>query len=87
MFQIKICSTHDELQELAQLAKEIWNSYFPGIISKEQIDYMVDKYQSLPTLTKAVKQDKYKHFSIIDDRKTDIGNGFIMDDYVMELTI
>lgn len=164
MFQIKICSTHDELQELAQLAKEIWNSYFPGIISKEQIDYMVDKYQSLPALTKAVKQEgytyflgyeekklvgycgvkdeekrlflsklyihktsrgkgysslllnraidfakkknlqsiyltcnkqnvnslhiyKYKHFSIIDDRKTDIGNGFIMDDYVMELTI
>lgn len=164
MFQIKICSTNDEIQELAKLAKEIWNSYFPSIISQAQIDYMVEKYQSLPALTRAMNQEGYtyflgyedkklvgycgvkdekkrlflsklyvhkssrgkgysslllnkavdfakkknltsiyltcnkqntnslhiyehKHFSIIDDRKTDIGKGFIMDDYVLELTI
>ncbi len=35
-----------ELHEVAELAEKIWHECFPGIISEEQISYMVDKFQS-----------------------------------------
>ncbi len=160
--EIKIC-TSNEIEELAILANEIWHEYFIQIISNEQIDYMVDMFQSKNALVKAM-EDGYiyflayenntligycgihpeeekvflsklylhkdyrgrglssfllkeainygkqnskkamyltcnknndnslgvyyaKGFYKIDDVKTDIGNGFIMDDYVLQLDI
>ena len=44
--KIKVCETEEQVQTLAKLASEIWHEYFVSIISKEQIDYMVEKFQS-----------------------------------------
>ncbi len=56
--------TINEIQSLADLASMIWNEYFVQIISKEQIDYMLDKFQSMPTLTKQIGEDGYEYFFI-----------------------
>ena len=40
--EIKVCETKQQIQELAGLATEIWHEYFVEIISKDQIDYMVE---------------------------------------------
>ena len=41
--EIKEVKTEAEIQRLADMAGKIWHEFFPGIISEEQIDYMVDK--------------------------------------------
>jgi len=148
---------------LSNKAYEIWNEYFPCILSKKQIDYMVDMFLSPSAIKNEIKEgyefylyysdetfigfavvkpeldklfisklyiDKehrgqgfasdmfnfvksiairdnlmamyltvnkyndtaievYKHkgFVKIDSVVTDIGNGYVMDDYIMECVI
>jgi diamine N-acetyltransferase len=43
-------ATEDHLPALAELAGVIWRQHYPGIISPEQIDYMLGKMYSLETL-------------------------------------
>jgi len=50
----------DELPVVQCLAHAIWHAHYPGVISAEQIDYMLARGYAM-----------------------DIGNGFVMDDYVM----
>lgn len=152
-----------EILGVAALAEEIWHEYFPPIIGEEQVDYMVEKFQSFDALKRQIadgyeyflissdymmvgytgvtekdgslflsklyllkdsrgqhlstevfghlidlakerKLDKiwltcnkynshsldvYKHlgFEIVRDEVTDIGNGFVMDDYILEYPI
>nr|WP_091176103.1 GNAT family N-acetyltransferase [Paenibacillus sp. 1_12] len=54
--------TEDEVTRLAQLALEIWNEYFVSIISKEQIEYMVEKFQSVHALTEQIKNQGYEYY-------------------------
>ncbi|OUP49285.1 GNAT family N-acetyltransferase [Lachnoclostridium sp. An181] len=152
-----------EILGVAALAEEIWHEHFPPIIGEEQVDYMVEKFQSFDALKRQIadgyeyflissdymmvgytgvtekdgslflsklyllkdsrgqhlstevfghlidlakerKLDKiwltcnkynshsldvYKHlgFEIVRDEVTDIGNGFVMDDYILEYPI
>jgi diamine N-acetyltransferase len=46
-------ASEEDLAAIAKLAGVIWRSHYPGIISPEQIEYMLGKMYSLETL----KQD------------------------------
>lgn len=152
-----------EILGIASLAEEIWHEHFTDIIGEDQVNYMVEKFQSFDALQKQVSDgyeyflistdymmagytgiheengslflsklyllkesrgqhlstevfhflvnlakernlnkiwltcnkynshtlDVYKHlgFQIVRDEVTDIGNGFVMDDYIMEYAI
>lgn len=152
--------TKNEIKELAALASKIWHEYWPCILTNEQINYMVEKYQSINAISNQLKNENYIYhivkikkpigyfgvstksnylflskfylikearnngfgkvifkeiikiakennkksikltvnknnkntieaykkwgFTIIDSVVTDIGNGFVMDDYIME---
>ncbi len=60
--EIKLCETQAQREELAQCAKRIWNEYFTDLLSQEQIDYMVERFQSYPALTKTMEQEHYTYF-------------------------
>ena len=159
----KLVKSDSEIKDFSALASEIWHEYFPCILEKEQIDYMVDLFFSKKAMTDSindgyefyfVKQDEenigfiaihpekeklflsklylaknhrgkgyaskmmnfvkeqtakkglakiyltvnkynthtidvYKHhgFQVIKSAEFDIGKGYIMDDYVMELCL
>lgn len=53
-----------EISVLAGIAAEIWNEYFITIISREQIDYMVDKFQSDKAITDQIANQGYEYFMI-----------------------
>ncbi len=59
--EIKRC-TISEIEALAKLAAEIWHEYFTSIITEEQINYMVEMYQSKTALTKAITEEHYTYF-------------------------
>ena len=48
--------------ELARLASEIWHEYFVTILSDDQIDYMVDKFQSYSALTDQIRHQGYEYY-------------------------
>ena len=54
---LRICSSDEDIRALATLASEIWHEYFVSIITEEQIDYMVEKFQSYPALKKAIEEE------------------------------
>lgn len=160
-YKIKPVVSDDEIHQLENLAKEIWNQHFVPIIGQSQVDYMLQKFQSFEPMKKQISEGMqyfmalsdgenagycgykldgnrvflsklyvklefrgkglsklmlerisgfaaengldavyltvnkrndntisiYRHlgFDIIDSVVSDIGNGFVMDDYIMQL--
>ena len=61
--------TENEIKELAALASKIWHEYWPCILTNEQINYMVEKYQSINAISGQLKKRKlYLPYS--QNRKT-----------------
>ena len=56
-------STPGDIATLAELAGSIWHEYFVRIISEEQIDYMVEKFQSAGAIA-AQLQGGYEYYFI-----------------------
>ncbi len=67
--EIRICKTEQEIEELAGLANEIWHEYFVHLLSPEQIDYMVEKFQSYAALEHAVYEEGYLYFLLYEQGK------------------
>ncbi|MFY0644643.1 MAG: GNAT family N-acetyltransferase [Bacteroidia bacterium] len=44
------------IKELAVLAKEIWTEHYTPIIGREQVDYMIGKFQSVPAIKEQLEQ-------------------------------
>ncbi len=47
--------TDEHIATVEKLAGEIWNEYFPAIITQSQIDYMLSKYQSAAAIKEQLK--------------------------------
>ena len=52
---IKTVSNKDQLNTIENLAHEIWNAHYTPIIGKEQIRYMLEKYQSVEAMSEQIK--------------------------------
>lgn len=61
--QMIAVKTDTQIHELSNLANEIWHEHFPAILTDEQIDYMVDKFQSSHALTSQI-QSGYEYFQL-----------------------
>ena len=55
------------IRDLAQLTSEIWHEYWVKILSPEQINYMVEKFQSEEAITKQIAEENYTYFYIEQD--------------------
>lgn len=67
MIKINKVDNTNELSEVAKIAEMIWNECFAGIISKAQIDYMVEKFQSFEAMSAQIKSQNYCYYSVYDD--------------------
>ncbi|MCU6792206.1 GNAT family N-acetyltransferase [Paenibacillus sp. WQ 127069] len=54
--------TEEEIVVLARLASEIWKDYFVLVITNEQIDYMLDKFQSVQAITEQITKQGYEYY-------------------------
>jgi len=55
-------ATEDEVVSLAELASEVWHEYFIAIISIEQINYMLEKFQSVAAISDQISNQGYEYF-------------------------
>lgn len=63
MISIKNATSTADIEKIAHLANEIWNEYYVPIIGKEQVDYMVSKFQSLSAIQKQI-EDGYEYYVV-----------------------
>ena len=68
MISIRAIKQKTEIETVVTLAKAIWNEYFPPIIGQAQVDYMVDKYQSIDAITQQIEPG-YEYFFIISGER------------------
>jgi len=59
--------TVEEIAELTQLAAEIWREYYVSIITIEQIDFMIEKFQSVSAITEQIHHQGYEYYLISHD--------------------
>jgi diamine N-acetyltransferase len=57
----------EQLPALAELAGVIWRQHYPGIISHEQIDYMLGKMYALDTLCEDLRLRKIRFYQLVVD--------------------
>ncbi len=63
-FSLTPVCTDLQIQEIADLASTIWHEHFTPIIGKQQVEYMLEKFQSSPAL-KAQIRAGYEYFQIL----------------------
>lgn len=62
--RILLVESDEGVREIAVLAEEIWNQHFVPIIGKAQVDYMVEKFQSYPSLKAQIEEDGYEYYQM-----------------------
>lgn len=56
--------TDGNIEELCTLADGIWHEHFTPIIGGAQVEYMVEKFQSVPAVTEQLRQG-YEYFLLL----------------------
>lgn len=57
----------EDLAELAGMAEDIWREYYVSIITLDQIDYMIEKYQSVPAVQDQIVNQGYDYYVMRHD--------------------
>jgi len=52
---IKIVSNENQIKAIEDLAYEIWHEHYMPIIGKSQVEYMLEKFQSVKAITKQIQ--------------------------------
>jgi len=67
MLEFVKCETDHKLRRTAEMAIDIWHECFEGVISDEQIDYMLENFQSFAAIKKQVGSENYEYFNFVLD--------------------
>jgi ribosomal protein S18 acetylase RimI-like enzyme len=59
--------TKEQIKVLADTANVVWHDAFKEILTLEQIEYMIEKFQSFQALSQAINDNGYKYYLIKTD--------------------
>lgn len=65
-FDVMPVATEKQILEVEEAANRVWHNYYKDILSSEQIDYMLKKYQSKAALYKQIA-DGYSYYMLMVD--------------------
>lgn len=71
MIHFKAAESNRELLQIEEMANIIWHEHYTPIIGVEQVIYMLNKFQSVSSMSEQIKKG-YRYFIILQD-KTQIG--------------
>lgn len=60
-----LVDTEDQINKIAALATEIWHEHFITILTPEQIDYMVEQFQSVEAMKDQTKNQGYHYYMLM----------------------
>jgi len=67
MIEIKSATTKVDFECISELARIIWHEHYPSIISFEQIDYMLEKFNSAKAIENQTKQGSQFFYMTYND--------------------
>ena len=67
MVKLNPISSPEDIFRLEALARVIWTEHYLPIIGQEQIDYMLDKFQSASAITSQIREEGYLYYLIVSD--------------------
>jgi len=53
-----------ELEELVVLIREIWREYYTPLIGDAQVEYMLEKFQSVDAILRQIAEENYRYYGI-----------------------
>src|SRR4051812_9642315 len=62
----RLIETSEGVAEVALLAQEIWEEYYVPLIGREQVDYMLDRFQSDKAITEQLGKG-YEYYTASRD--------------------
>ena len=62
-----------EIPQLAKLASEIWHEYWQDILTPDQIEYMIENFQSVNAIEKQIDEENYSYCFI---RENNLNAGY-----------
>lgn len=65
-FDVMPVATEKQILEVEEAANHVWHNYYKGILSEEQIDYMLDKFQSREALKEQIANG-YIYYMVMAD--------------------
>ncbi|AGA59669.1 acetyltransferase [Thermobacillus composti KWC4] len=63
----RLVTTPEDIETTARLADEIWKEHYISIITAEQINYMLDKFQSVPAISDQIGNQGYEYYLMLVD--------------------
>jgi ribosomal protein S18 acetylase RimI-like enzyme len=57
----------EDITEIVQMADKVWRQHFPGIISDEQIDYMLAKMYSPGVISQELESGQAEYYFILNE--------------------
>ncbi len=73
MINFKAAASAEELHQIEKMAHTIWHEHYTPIIGVEQVVYMLDKFQSIASMSEQIKSG-YQYFLI---NQTNIPVGYL----------
>jgi diamine N-acetyltransferase len=70
--EINRITGNDDIKTVAELAKTIWNEHYTPIIGQEQVDYMIEKFQSEEAVSNQISQEDYEYY-LINSEENPVG--------------
>ena len=59
--------TQEQVEQLAEMASEIWHEYWPSLIGEAQTDYMVEMFHSVPAMLNDMQNNNYRFWFVQAD--------------------
>ena len=65
MAEFRQVISEEDIAEVSRLAREIWQEHYVPIIGQDQVEYMLEKFQSIRAITQQLAQE-YEYFLVLD---------------------
>ncbi len=82
-------TSDEQIEQVASLAHEIWTEHYTSIIGIEQVNYMLDKFQSSTVIKEQIAEGLY-YFLLVNDKpigylglKVESHNLFVSKIYIL----
>jgi ribosomal protein S18 acetylase RimI-like enzyme len=59
----------EELEELTVLIRKVWREHYTPIIGAEQVEYMLDKFQSSEAISRQIVEENYHYYGLSHEKQ------------------
>ncbi len=72
MARMRRVTDEEDIRALANLAHRIWNEHYVDIIGQEQVDYMLENFQSQQAIRAAIEREGHLYY-LVSEEGEDVG--------------